>query len=73
MTNEQWIKQLGRKELAERLIKSKTEPDYDYDYDDNIYCCGEFTVYVTSDGFDFCEDFDGALQHQCWWLAQEHS
>ena len=71
MTNEQYIKLLSRKQLAEQLIKQHNEPDYDYDYDDNLYLCGYVTYYTTSDGYDFCEDFDGALEHECWWLAQE--
>ncbi len=71
MTNEQWIKQLGRKELAERLIKSSYREDWDYDYDEEPFFWGIQEVYITSDGCEFVEDYDAALQQECWWLAQE--
>lgn len=71
MTNEQSIKNASRKHLAELLIQRHIEPDYDYDYEDNLYVCNENMWYKTSDGTDFCDDYESALQHECWWLAQE--
>ena len=73
MTNEEYIKSLPRKQLAIRLIRIVTEPDYDYDWEENIFVRGTLTYYYTSDGSRYCEDFDSALEHQCWWLAQQRN
>jgi hypothetical protein len=72
MTNEEYIQSLPRRELARLLLQYYYEPDYDYDYDDNLYECGEIPVVETSDGYKFYWDEDAAIQHECWWLAQEH-
>lgn len=72
MTNEEKIKSLSRKELAALLIQKNFEEDIDYDYDENPYLWGYFTTYVTSDGQEFHEDnYDYALEYECWWLAQD--
>ena len=73
MTNEEYIKSLPRKQLAIRLIRIVTEPDYDYDWEENIFVRGTLTYYYTSDGSRYCEDFDSALEHECWWLAQQRN
>lgn len=72
MTNESYVKSLPRKQLAAMLISQRTEPDYDEDIYGEWCECGSSTYYVTSDGQEFCEDYDSALEHQCWWLAQQH-
>ena len=69
-TNEEWVKSLTRKRLAELLIREKVEPDYDEGIDGEIYYLRDITCYVTSDGMQFYEDYDGAIEHECWWLAQ---
>lgn len=72
MTNEEWIKSLPRKELAKRLISTSMEPDWG---DDDDGWNGPFmqTIYTTSDSQSFYEDYEGAIEHECWWLAQERS
>ena len=72
MTNEQVIKLLPRKKLAEMLINQHEELEWDEDYDGDAYIYGSSTWYKTSDGEDYYEDYDSALQHECWWLAQEN-
>lgn len=70
MTNEQWIKSLPRKELAHELIRLTQQPDYGDD-DDGWDLPFFRDVYICSDDTEFCEDYDEALEHECWWLAQE--
>ena len=71
MTNEEWIKGLSRKELATQLLRTETVPDYDEDWDEDLVPCGEQLYYITSDGVRFWDDYDGALEYECWWLAQK--
>lgn len=68
MTNEEYIKSLPRKELAAVLINVTEVPDY-IDYDGRVPLF--YTAYVTSDRMEFFDDYEGALEHECWWLAQE--
>jgi len=70
MTNEQWIKSLPRKELAHELIRLTQQPDYGDD-DDGWDLPFFRDVYICSDDTEFYEDYDEALEHECWWLAQE--
>lgn len=72
MTNEQYVKLLSRKQLAELLIQKTYQEEIDYDWDENSYISGYCIVYVTSDGQEYLEDYESALQHECWWLAQEN-
>lgn len=70
MTNEEVLKALPRRMFAELLIKTVTRPEYDEDLDGEIRECGSSDFYVTSDGMEYWEDYESALQHECWWLAQ---
>ena len=70
MTNEEYIKSLPRKELAIALINTTEVPDYG-DPDDCWDIPYMQTVYVTSDKMEFWDDYEGALEHECWWLAQK--
>lgn len=70
MTNEDYIKSLPRKELAKILVNVEDQPDYGDD-DDGWELPFFRTVYITSDRMEFWEDYKGALEHECWWLAQE--
>lgn len=70
MTNDQYIRKLPRRQLADLLIKVVEEPDYDEDHDGEMRWCGNTTVYISSDGQRFWDDYEGALTHECWWLAQ---
>ena len=70
MTNEEYIKSLSRKALAELLIKTEERPDYDEGLDGEWDFIGTMTYYVTSDGEEFWDDWESALEHECWWLAQ---
>lgn len=71
MTNEETIKHLTRKHLAELLIKVEQRPDYDEGFDGEWHYIGDQTYYITSDGQEFWDDYDSALEHECWWLAQK--
>ena len=72
MTNEEYIKNLSRKELAAMLLTYYDKPDYDYDLDDNLFQCRSIPTWVTSDCHEYWDyDYEYALQHECWWLAQE--
>lgn len=72
MTNEEYIRRgVSRRRLAEMLVVSHELPDYDEDIDGEWYQCGSMTVYITSDGSEFLEDYKGAVQYECWWLAQQ--
>ena len=66
MTNEDYIKSLPRKELAIALINTSEVPDYYDDLDVTIMQ----SIHTTSDRMEF-HDYEGALEHECWWLAQE--
>ena len=70
MTNEEYIKSLPRKELAIALINTSEVPDYGDD-DDGWDIPFMRTVHVTSDRMEFFNDYEGALEHECCWLAQE--
>lgn len=71
-TNEDWLRSLPRKDLAALLIGTTEEPDYDEGIDGEWYECGTIKYYVTSDGLMFWyDDYESALQHECWWLAQD--
>jgi len=70
MTNEDYIKSLPIKDLAIMLINTSEVPDYG-DPDDRWDIPFMQTVYVTSDRMEFWEDYEGAIEHECWWLAQE--
>lgn len=70
MTNEEYIKSLDRKSLAIALIKTTEVPDYG-DPDDSWDIPFMQTIYVTSDRMEFWDDYEGAIEHECWWLAQE--
>lgn len=71
MTNEEYIrKRITRQELALLLIQVEDEDVYDEDIDGERRPCGKETYYITSDGQRYWEDYNGALQHECWWLAQ---
>lgn len=72
MTNEQIIRSLPLKDLASIIIRHQYEEDIDYDWDENPFSWGVRTVLVTSDGVRFYEDdYEAALEHECWWLQQE--
>lgn len=72
-TNEYVIRNLWTIEhLAAALISCREEEDWDYNYDDEPYVCGYYDVFTTSDGEKF-SDFEGALEHELWWLKQEVS
>ena len=71
MTNEEFLKHLTRKHFAELLIKTEQRPDYDEGLDGEWHYIGDQTFYITSDGQEFWEDYDSALEHECWWLAQD--
>lgn len=70
MINEEMIKCLPLKAFADLLIKTVTCPEYDEDYNGDTVYCGDWTYYKTSDGQEF-DGYEDALQHECWWLAQE--
>lgn len=70
MTNEDYIKSLPRKELATMLINTSEVPDYG-DHDDCWDIPFMQTLHVTSDRMEFWDDYEGSLEHECWWLAQE--
>lgn len=70
MTNDQYVRQLPRRQLADLLIKVVEEPDYDEDHDGEMRWCRNYTVYISSDGQRFWDDYEGAPYHECWWLAQ---
>lgn len=63
MTHEEYIKTLSRKELAILLVNTSLEPDYEVPFMQEIH--------VTSDRMEFIDDYDSALEHECWWLAQD--
>lgn len=72
MTNIEIIKALPLKDIASIILRRKYVEDWDYDYDENPFFWGYKTYLVTSDGLEFDElDFEGALEHECWWLKQE--
>lgn len=73
MTNEEYIHSLPRRHLAELLIRTEQRPDYDEDIFGEWDYIGNKTYYITSDGQEFWEDWDSALEHECWWLAQDSS
>ena len=70
MTNEDYIKSLPRKELAIALINTSEVPDYGDD-DDGWDIPFMRPVHVTSDRMEFWDNYESALEHECWWLAQE--
>ena len=67
MTNEDYIKSLDRKSLAIALINTSEAPDYYDDLDATIMQ----SIHITSDRMEFFDDYEAALEHECWWLAQE--
>lgn len=70
-TNEYAIRNLWpAKKLAAALISYRTEDDWDYDCNDELYVCGSYDVFTTSDGEEF-GDFDEAVDHELWWMTQE--
>ena len=70
-TNEYAIRNLWpAQRLASALIGHRMEDDWGYGCDDEWYVCGSYDVYTTSDGEEF-GDFDDAVDHELWWLAQE--
>lgn len=69
MTNREYINSLSNEELAVLTISLSEEPDYDYDYDDELYQCGTYQLYTTSDGTEFT-DIEEAIEHEVWWLNQ---
>lgn len=74
MTNEDKIRSLSRKDLAALLIHKKYYEDIDYNWDEEPFSCGIMFNYITSDGLEFDDlDYKAALQHECWWLAQEEN
>lgn len=72
VSNRMWLQSLTDRELAERLINCSEEPDYTYNYDEELELWGFIDVYTTSDGSKF-DDLDSAIEHETWWLSQEHS
>ena len=70
MTNEEYIKSLSRKALAELLIRTEERPDYDEGLDGDWHYIGNETYYITSDGEEVWDDWESALEHECWRLAQ---
>lgn len=72
MTNEEMIRSLPLKDLAGLAIRYKCREDIDYNYDEEPFSWGIVTTLVTSDGLEFDEDdYEDALEHECWWLQQE--
>lgn len=71
MTNEEWVRGLPTELLAGLLIHIERELDCDPLWIDYASQIGWLTYYVTSDGQRFWNDYDKALQHECWWLSQE--
>lgn len=70
-TNEDAIRKLWTKrQIAEALIKFRSDEDWDYDWDDNPYVCGYIDTFVASDGKEFPE-YESAFEHEMWWLSQE--
>ena len=73
MTFKEYLFNLTNEELAEYLITMRDEEDYDYDYDDNLYCCGTSTWYVTTDGKEFWHnEYKEAITHQVKLLESEY-
>ena len=70
MTNEDYVKSLSRRELAIMLLNVEEQEDYG-DPDDDWVLPFYRTIYVTSDRMEFEDDYEGAIEHECWWLAQE--
>lgn len=62
MTNEEYIKSLP--------MNCAEQPDYGDD-DDGWEIPFMRNVYITSDRMEFWDDYEEALEHECWWLAQE--
>jgi len=72
MTNEAYIrKNITTEELAQVLLYHRNDKEIDYDWDEEPYLSGLIDVYVTSDGKEFRDDFDSAIEHELWWLGQE--
>lgn len=69
VTNEDWIKSLSVEQLAHELIRMAKEPDYG-DPDDCWATPFFNDVYITSDDMTFFDDYDGALNHEIFWLKQ---
>ena len=70
MTNEDYVRSMPRRELAIMLVNIEEQEDYG-DPDDDWVLPFYRTIYVTSDRMEFDEDYDAAIEHECWWLAQE--
>lgn len=70
-SNRRFINSLPNRKFAELTINYRSEPDYDYDYDDELYQCGTYDVFTTSDGEEFI-DMESAIEHETWWLDQPH-
>ena len=72
MTNEEILRKLPLKDFASLFIHHEYEEDIDYDWDENPFSWGIITTLITSDGLRFDkDDYESALEHECWWLQQE--
>lgn len=69
-TNEEWIRSLPIDDLAIVLINEGMENNWDEDYDGQMYVCGSYDVYTTSDGEVFYDEED-AVDHEVSWLKSE--
>lgn len=64
-SNRRFINSLPNRKFAELTINYRSEPDYDYDYDDELYQCGTYDVFTTSDGSEFI-GMESAIDHEVW-------
>lgn len=72
-TNEYAIRRLwSRRQLAEALVQWHQEETTDYDWDENPIPGYMEDYYTTSDNQEF-SDYEEAVEHELWWLAQEVS
>ena len=72
-TNEYAIRRLwSRRQLAEALVQWHQEETTNYDWDENLIPGYMEDYYTTSDKQEF-SDYEEAVEHELWWLAQEVS
>ena len=72
-TNEYAVRHLwSTRQLAEALVQWHREETTDYDWDENPIPGFPEDFYTTSDNQEF-SDYDEAVEHELWWLAQEVS
>lgn len=70
-TNEYAIRRLwSTRQLAEALVQWRQEEITDYNWEENPIGGYMEDYYTTSDSQEF-SDYEEAVEHELWWLAQE--